>query len=388
MLYGSLGIFTKVVVAAFVLTVPLSAYMAPDVLKIQADEIFDRVNALRLEKGEPLLGKVPPLEQSSQAKADDMAKEQYFSHTGSDGKSITSLMQRYAYDYEYAGENLAMGFNTPDDVVRAWEKSPTHYANLIDEDYVDAGIGMKSGEYEDIPTTYIAMHFGAPRTTAPKDKKSDVRTGMAENKKRGAPTTRTAPRAASTAQKKDATENVAGVSVAKTQESIAFDRAGSRVYWKADGDGTLISARASIAGPVRSAEISVGPHRIGLEKGEAGIYGGSLLIPDSPDELFHTIISPSLLIVDEAGNTVQESVEWNSIKIVSPPPLKKYVFAKSVEGPTGRLFSLTEWLYRGFIVFFGIALALCIFIEYKKQLPIVIAQTLVLIGLFSFLLWV
>ncbi len=384
-LYGALGIAAKVLVIVFVLAVPLSAYMAPDVLRGQADKIVSLVNEIRALKGERALEFTPPLVSSSQAKADDMAKNHYFSHTGPDGKSVTSWVLQYDYDYEFAGENLAMGFNSAADVVAAWKKSPTHYANLIDADFIHSGIGIKSGEYDSVPTAFVAMHFGALRIPTPESKEQ-----ITKPKSIPLPPKTTTPplRIERTDTEKGAKKDIAGVSIVKEPEPIVFDRAHSRVYWNVEGDGALLSAKVTISGPFHDGAVVVGTHRIVLEKTNDGTYEGSLVIPESPDDLFSTIISPTLLMTDANGAQITDSIDWNTIKIVSPPAIKKYEFAKSVEGPTATLFSLTEWLYRGFIVFFGIALALCIGIEYRKQLPSVIAQTVVLIGLFSFLLWV
>lgn len=384
-LYGILGITMKLLVVGFVLSVPLSAYMAPDVLKGQADAIGNLINEIRTQHGGRALAIAPPLVLSSQAKATDMARNHYFSHTGPDGKSVSAWVLQSHYDYEFAGENLAMGFSSAADVVTAWKKSPAHYANVLDADFVDGGIGVRSGEYDSVPTVFVAMHFGALRTPAPQNAEPTAKPvkNISSPRKKSSPA-----QIDNTALEKAAKKDVAGVSVFHVDEESIYDRAHSRVYWEVEGNSTALSAIALIAGNVTNAMVLVGTHRITLEKTSDGMYEGSLTISEQPDDLFRTIISPTLVITDSKGVETKDSIDWNTIKVVSPPPIKKYEFAKSVEGPTGNLFSLTEWLYRGFIVFFGIALVLCICIEYKKQLPLVIAQTLVLIGLFSFLLWV
>lgn len=377
-LYGVLGLGIKALVIAFVLSVPLSAYMAPDVLRDQAKKIVSLVNELRQQKDARVLEVVPALTLSSQAKADDMAKNHYFSHTSPDGKTVASLELKYGYDYEFAGENLAMGFNSPKEVVDAWKKSATHYANLIDTDFNNAGIGVKSGEYDGVTTAFVAMHFGTPRVVQNSDKKTE------RNREKKVASV---PPPGNSAPVRNVTGEVAGVRVNTTIEPLALDRASSRVFWKAIDTGTEISVRARITGSVKSAVVTIQSNSIGLTKGADGYFSGTAQMPISPEKLFSTITFPSFHGVGAGGEVVDDIIEWNTVKAVDPAPLKKYTFAKNVSGPATGLFSFAGWMYRGFIVFFTIALALCVFIEYKIQHIHVIAQTLALIGLFSLLLW-
>ncbi len=382
-LYGALGLGIKALVIAFVLSVPLSAYMAPDVLRDQAKKIVLLVNELRLQKGAQALEVVPALTSSSQAKADDMAKNHYFSHTSPDGKTVASLELKYGYDYEFAGENLAMGFNSPKEVVDAWKKSATHYANLVDTDFNNTGIGVKSGEYDGVTTAFVAMHFGTPRAV----QNADPRTEKKSVKKTSASPAGSVSSPGASAPARSVTGEVAGIRVDTVIEPLVLDRTSSRVFWKAVDNGTELSVRARITGSIKSAIVTIHSNDIVLTKGADGFFFGTVQVPISPEKLFSTITFPSFHGIGMGGEVVDDVIEWNMVKAVDPAPLKKYAFAKSVSGPATGLFSLAEWMYRGFIVFFGIALALCVFIEYKIQHIHVIAQTLALIGLFSLLLW-
>src|SRR3989338_5845426 len=161
--YGCVGIASKAIVVLSITMFPLSAFMAPDVLSVQAQNIIALANDVREQKNLAPYTVVPALTRSSKNKANDMATLQYFSHTNKNGRTITSWITEAGYDYEVAGENLAMGFHTAEDIIAAWTKSPTHYANLIDTEFKDFGIGIASGTYGDVPTIYVAQHFGAPR---------------------------------------------------------------------------------------------------------------------------------------------------------------------------------------------------------------------------------
>jgi uncharacterized protein YkwD len=49
------------------------------------------------------------------------------------------------YVFKNAGENLAKGFSTQEDMEQAWLASPTHRANIMDGRYVDVGVGSACG---------------------------------------------------------------------------------------------------------------------------------------------------------------------------------------------------------------------------------------------------
>jgi len=49
---------------------------------------------------------------------------------GLEGASIT-----------YPGENVAVGFETPEDVMEAWHNSPGHRANIENPAFVRMGVG-------------------------------------------------------------------------------------------------------------------------------------------------------------------------------------------------------------------------------------------------------
>lgn len=152
----------KAVVVAFVALLPLQAFTLPDVLAVEGQEIFRLTNELRLKIGLSPMARRAPLDTSAEAKADDMASQQYFSHLNPDKRGLAFWLAGAGYRYRVAGENLAIGFPDAETVVAAWSKSPTHYANLVDTDFTEFGVGLESGTYQGQPTVYIAEHFGDP----------------------------------------------------------------------------------------------------------------------------------------------------------------------------------------------------------------------------------
>jgi len=73
----------------------------------------------------------------------DMACNNFFSHTGSDGSSPFDRIKAQGYDYAYAGENLFAGngvFNDAAQAVAGWMKSPGHRQNILNPQFTEAGV--------------------------------------------------------------------------------------------------------------------------------------------------------------------------------------------------------------------------------------------------------
>lgn len=100
------------------------------------------------------------LDQAAQTKADDMAAKGYFAHVTPDGRQPWDFIAAAGYDYEYAGENLAVRFTDSKDVVNAWMASPTHRENILKPQYRDIGIGIAQGTYQGQPATFVVQMFG------------------------------------------------------------------------------------------------------------------------------------------------------------------------------------------------------------------------------------
>lgn len=103
---------------------------------------------------------------AAQMRAEDMAKEHYFSHTAPDGTVAWDYFKKVGYPYEIAGENLAITNQSADSVIQGWLNSPTHRDNLLSENYTDIGIGMTNfGDYEGHKDTFVIVAFYGKRAT-------------------------------------------------------------------------------------------------------------------------------------------------------------------------------------------------------------------------------
>ncbi len=135
-------------------------------------EIISMTNTERTDLNVGQLTENTKLDAAAEAKAKDMAAKGYFSHNGPDGKTPWQWIAGTGYNYQYAGENLAVRFSDSRDVVNAWMASPTHRANIAKGQYKEIGVGIADGTYEGQPATFVVQYFGSPDevgvTAAPK----------------------------------------------------------------------------------------------------------------------------------------------------------------------------------------------------------------------------
>ncbi len=97
---------------------------------------------------------------AAQAKAEHMAKNQYFSHNLPDGTAPWQFITNSGYEYLEAGENLAITNQSDSQVVDGWMNSLTHKENLLNKNYSDIGIGVAFfGNYSDYKNTVVIVAF-------------------------------------------------------------------------------------------------------------------------------------------------------------------------------------------------------------------------------------
>lgn len=161
--YAISALIIKLIVIAIIILYPIGAWLTPDILNNESKKIVSLTNQIRLSNGLNTLTENSNLTMSANQKVQDMLIHQYFAHIGPDQAGLTKWLNDNQYQYNSAGENLAMGFMSAEDIVNAWIKSPTHYANLIDPGYKEIGVAMTSGYFKNIDTTLAAQHFGAPQ---------------------------------------------------------------------------------------------------------------------------------------------------------------------------------------------------------------------------------
>lgn len=129
---------------------------------ILPNTLVDETNAARTADDLSSLKPNALLELAAQEKANDMAKNGYFAHTSPTGVTPWYWFQKVGYNFEYAGENLAVNFIDSQDVMNAWMNSPEHRANILNGNFTQIGIATAQGTYEGRPATFAVQLFGTP----------------------------------------------------------------------------------------------------------------------------------------------------------------------------------------------------------------------------------
>ena len=69
----------------------------------------------------------------------DMAFNNVFSHTGSDGLQVWDRVRGLGYPYTRVGENIAAGYTNVAAVQAGWESSEGHCRNMMRSEYKEMG---------------------------------------------------------------------------------------------------------------------------------------------------------------------------------------------------------------------------------------------------------
>ena len=112
------------------------------------EQVVNLTNQKRIANGLPALKLNWELSRVARIKSQDMKDRNYFSHTSPTYGSPFEMMKKFNISYRTAGENIAKGQRTPEEVVNAWWNSPGHKANMLNKSFTQIGVGyVASGNY-------------------------------------------------------------------------------------------------------------------------------------------------------------------------------------------------------------------------------------------------
>lgn len=129
---------------------------------ITETKLIQLANQERKTRGLVELKLDPILYFAAKSKAQDMLDKDYFEHYSLDGKSPWDFIHSAGYDYQKAGENLAMDFATSEGIHDAWMASETHKNNILKPEYEDIAIATYIGDFNGKQTTMVVEMFGKP----------------------------------------------------------------------------------------------------------------------------------------------------------------------------------------------------------------------------------
>ena len=111
-------------------------------------EVVRLVNAIRRENGLGELRINWELCRVARYKSQDMVDNRYFSHTSPTYGTPFQMIQAFGLTYRTAGENIAYGYSTPQQVVTGWMNSEGHRKNILNANFTQIGVGYVSqGHY-------------------------------------------------------------------------------------------------------------------------------------------------------------------------------------------------------------------------------------------------
>jgi uncharacterized protein YkwD len=148
--FSEIGVFERRDAVWIVVAAPFVTPAVKDSAQV-SQKVLSLVNAARGKArkcGRSAFDAAPPLTLSAMLNraalihSQDMASKNFFEHIGSDGSKVGDRAKRVGYKWRTAGENIAIGAETPEAVVQGWLDSPGHCANMMSPAFTEMGIGF------------------------------------------------------------------------------------------------------------------------------------------------------------------------------------------------------------------------------------------------------
>jgi len=138
-------------------------YIPEPTSPIKTQAVFDLINK---ERGKEKL--VPyqrnnTLDYTAYIRALNIVENRDFSHEATkSGMTFEKTATKAGYSYKELGENLAIGFNNPENLIKEWLLSPKHKENLLSKEFKEIGLAVVIGD-EDFyrPPLITVAIFGA-----------------------------------------------------------------------------------------------------------------------------------------------------------------------------------------------------------------------------------
>lgn len=149
----------------FLLWISVSCHLAQAESEVKLNptevekEVLDLINAERQKNGLHPLAWESQLYDAARGHSEEMASENFFSHTSLNGRDFTDRIKEAGYDDSVVSENIGAGQSTAQQVFDGWMTSDGHRENMLDEAYCDAAVGHMMNEESDW-THYWTINIG------------------------------------------------------------------------------------------------------------------------------------------------------------------------------------------------------------------------------------
>ncbi|MGJ8594472.1 CAP domain-containing protein [Sulfitobacter sp.] len=104
------------------------------------------VNRIRGRAGVSGVKRSGVLNAVAQAHAADMASNNFFGHTGSNGLTVAQRVKRAGYKWCVVSENVAKGYKSRARAIETWRTSKGHYQNIVNGKAREFGLAQ-AGDY-------------------------------------------------------------------------------------------------------------------------------------------------------------------------------------------------------------------------------------------------
>lgn len=111
------------------------------------EEVVRLVNVERQKAGLSTVQHRADVKNVAEKKAMDMINSNYFSHTSPNYGSPFDMLKTFGVSYRAAGENIAKGQKSPQEVMNSWMNSSGHRANILNGQYNAIGVGYYNGAW-------------------------------------------------------------------------------------------------------------------------------------------------------------------------------------------------------------------------------------------------
>lgn len=136
----------------------------------QAGDVLQLVNQVRAEYGLPPLAYNSALAAAAQGHANFISSAGVYSHYGVNGSTWQDRAEAAGYP-GWAGENLVGGTGlTPQQGVTWWRNSATHFSNMLNPRWTEAGVGLSVGNGQN----FYVMVFGTQNEGPPPREEQQV----------------------------------------------------------------------------------------------------------------------------------------------------------------------------------------------------------------------
>jgi len=397
--HATSAVVIKIVTLLILVSFPVEAWLAPEELTAQNQQIIKFTNQIRRESNLNELKVSQRLSQASYLKAQDMLIKQYFAHISPEKVGLSNWLSMAEYPYAVAGENLAMGFTSAADVMLGWRQSPTHYANIVDPEFQEIGVSSVAGAYDGTDTTFVAQFFAKPDPSVIAAK-SDTPAMKSKRLMGKVVATAANPQKLNTVIANiEPTEQVLGV---KETEIAPTPAVPAEPQLTADGQPKvslfinqpqtgklLIQSEAFVPKETTKAQITVNGRIIDLEliNPNSGLWGTNQLIYTEKPNPADAVVPAVLTVWDKDGNKTNTDINASNLKPTATTYVKQYQYAKNHQpGVTSSIFSFTSSYYLVLLLLAMVALTFNIFVAFNKQHPRLIASTVGFMSLIALLI--